>query len=101
MPLQDGNEFVRPHIASILCPLRFSELAFGRFARQFLDLRLKLRRGTETEYRLGLLRQDDPQHRANPPLKRVHFRCSLHTPALPQRGKAATYNDRIMRGQNH
>jgi hypothetical protein len=52
------------------------------FARQIFDPRLKLRRGTETQNRLGLLRQDDPQHRANPPLKRIYFGCCFHALTL-------------------
>ena len=39
----------------------------------------------ETENRLGLLRQNDPQRRANPPLKRVYFRCCLHALTLVHR----------------
>jgi hypothetical protein len=41
------------------------------------------RRGTETQNRLGFLRQNDPQHGPNPPLKRVYFWCCLHALTLP------------------
>jgi hypothetical protein len=61
----------------------FGELAFGRSAGQFFDARLKFGRGAEAEDRLSLFRQNDPQHGANPPIKRVNFRRCLHGSTLP------------------
>jgi hypothetical protein len=29
LPLEDGDELVRPHVASVLCPLRLGELPLG------------------------------------------------------------------------
>jgi hypothetical protein len=78
LPLKDGDEFVRPYIAFVLGPFLLRELTFGRFGRQIFDPFLKLRVSLKTEDGFRLVRQDDLQNRANPPVERSAFRCCYH-----------------------
>jgi hypothetical protein len=57
--LQDGDEFVRPHVALVFRAFRVRELAFVGFRGQFLDARFKLWRSLEIEDRPRLVRKHD------------------------------------------
>ena len=78
LPLKNGDEFVRPHIAFVLGPFLLRQLTFGRFGRQIFDPFLKLRVSLKTEDLFSFIRQDHLQKGANPPVERSAFRCHNH-----------------------
>ena len=78
LPLKNGDEFVRPHIAFVLGPFFLRELTFGRFGRQVFNPFAKLGVCLKTQDGFRLVRQNELQNRANPPLECSAFRCRYH-----------------------
>ena len=59
LPLKDGDEFVRPHVAFVLGPFLPRELTFGRFGGQIIDPSPKLRVRPIIQDGFGFVRQND------------------------------------------
>jgi len=78
LPLKYGDEFVRPDVSFVLGPFLVRELTFSRFGRQIFDPPLKLRVRLKTEDGFRLVREDDLQNGANPPVERSAFGCRYH-----------------------
>jgi len=85
LPLKNGDEFVRSHIAFVLGPFLLRELTFGRFGSQIFDPFLKPRVSLKTQDGFRFVRQNDLQNGANPPVKRGAFWCRYHTRTIKRR----------------
>jgi len=59
LPLKDGDELVRPHVAFVLGPFLLRKLTFGRFGGQLFDPSLKFRVRLKTQDGFRFVRQDD------------------------------------------
>ena len=81
-PAPHDAEVVRPHITWRFPLFRFGD-STSVISSQFFNARLKLGCSAEAENCRRLLRQNNPQHRANPSIKRINFRRCLHGPTLP------------------
>ena len=82
LPLQAGDEFVRPHATFRLGSFHVSKSPLGRFGGQLFNARLELTVGSQVQDRLRFVWQNDLQHQTNLAFKGGPFRSRWHSQKL-------------------